>query len=109
MARESGRARRIVSKEKLMSIAAVSSSSIYQELQSFSQQRAADVQQLGKDLTAGNLANAQQDYTTLQTLGQSGPSANGDVFGSRARTGPDRKSTRLNSSHLGISYAVFCL
>src|SRR5258705_1997902 len=28
----------------------------------------------------------------------------------RARTArPDRKSTRLNSSHLGISYAVFCL
>src|SRR5947199_9747736 len=23
--------------------------------------------------------------------------------------GPDRKSTRLNSSHLGMSYAVFCL
>src|SRR5262245_64313867 len=23
--------------------------------------------------------------------------------------GSDRKSTRLNSSHLGISYAVFCL
>src|SRR5436853_1052586 len=29
----------------------------------------------------------------------------------RAERGPpgDRKSTRLNSSHLGISYAVFCL
>src|SRR5262245_63977263 len=31
----------------------------------------------------------------------------------RHRLGPparqDRKSTRLNSSHLGISYAVFCL
>src|SRR5205814_7898144 len=29
----------------------------------------------------------------------------------RARSSPiqDRKSTRLNSSHLGISYAVFCL
>src|SRR5205814_10232901 len=26
-----------------------------------------------------------------------------------ARAFPDRKSTRLNSSHLGISYAVFCL
>src|SRR5947199_5841030 len=26
-----------------------------------------------------------------------------------ARPGQDRKSTRLNSSHLGISYAVFCL
>src|SRR5262245_63118280 len=25
------------------------------------------------------------------------------------RTARDRKSTRLNSSHLGISYAVFCL
>src|SRR5262245_62440769 len=28
---------------------------------------------------------------------------------SRPRTLADRKSTRLNSSHLGISYAVFCL
>src|SRR5262245_63543763 len=27
----------------------------------------------------------------------------------RASSRPDRKSTRLNSSHLGISYAVFCL
>src|SRR5256885_10413546 len=27
----------------------------------------------------------------------------------RALVGPDRKSTRLNSSHLVISYAVFCL
>src|ERR1039458_6245831 len=27
----------------------------------------------------------------------------------RQRLLPDRKSTRLNSSHLGISYAVFCL
>src|SRR5947199_3377900 len=26
-----------------------------------------------------------------------------------AETSADRKSTRLNSSHLGISYAVFCL
>src|SRR5205814_4155030 len=27
----------------------------------------------------------------------------------RGGAGADRKSTRLNSSHLGISYAVFCL
>src|SRR5947199_4830240 len=27
----------------------------------------------------------------------------------RAGNAGDRKSTRLNSSHLGISYAVFCL
>src|SRR5207253_10878609 len=25
------------------------------------------------------------------------------------KTSPDRKSTRLNSSHVAISYAVFCL
>src|SRR3712207_7042020 len=31
-------------------------------------------------------------------------------YGPDARhTGPDRKSTRLNSSHANISYAVFCL
>src|SRR5262245_63907800 len=33
-----------------------------------------------------------------------------DVYGKPASTESiDRKSTRLNSSHLGISYAVFCL
>src|SRR5437868_8385327 len=29
--------------------------------------------------------------------------------GERAPAGIDRKSTRLNSSHVSISYAVFCL
>src|SRR5262245_64420445 len=29
--------------------------------------------------------------------------------GTRRGSETDRKSTRLNSSHLGISYAVFCL
>src|SRR5947199_3553651 len=32
-----------------------------------------------------------------------------DMLRSLAAKGRDRKSTRLNSSHLGISYAVFCL
>src|SRR5205814_7327979 len=32
----------------------------------------------------------------------------GILYWLKAATG-DRKSTRLNSSHLGISYAVFCL
>lgn len=64
-----------------MSTAAVSSSSsIYQELQSFFQQRNSEVAQLGKDLTAGNVATAQQDFATLQSLGQGGPFANGDAF-----------------------------
>src|SRR5699024_11528059 len=32
----------------------------------------------------------------------------GDAFG-LGEERPDRKSTRLNSSHVSISYAVFCL
>src|SRR5947199_2970515 len=32
-----------------------------------------------------------------------------DHITARLREYGDRKSTRLNSSHLGISYAVFCL
>src|SRR3712207_7329274 len=31
------------------------------------------------------------------------------VGGALVETSPDRKSTRLNSSHANISYAVFCL
>src|SRR5437762_5585398 len=38
----------------------------------------------------------------LSALGGAGGSA-------RRRPSPDRKSTRLNSSHRCISYAVFCL
>src|SRR5687768_17903812 len=33
----------------------------------------------------------------------------GDAAGAAGSTSPDRKSTRLNSSHGYISYAVFCL
>src|SRR3712207_8753406 len=41
------------------------------------------------------------------------PELNGKLDGAAQRvpvpTGSDRKSTRLNSSHANISYAVFCL
>src|SRR5258705_8137980 len=44
---------------------------------------------------------------TVDDLGQAGQG--GELaLNLRLRLG-DRKSTRLNSSHLGISYAVFCL
>src|SRR5256885_3641242 len=45
--------------------------------------------------------------TTL--AGLAGTSGTNDGTGSTARFNQDRKSTRLNSSHLVISYAVFCL
>src|SRR5699024_11420457 len=37
------------------------------------------------------------------------PSLSLCLIGSPWHTGKDRKSTRLNSSHVSISYAVFCL
>src|SRR5205814_3835762 len=40
--------------------------------------------------------------------GHDGPAAVRPDLGAPGGRG-DRKSTRLNSSHLGISYAVFCL
>src|SRR3712207_7372296 len=42
-------------------------------------------------------------YVLLASLGRSRHSAEGDEHPE------DRKSTRLNSSHANISYAVFCL
>src|SRR5262245_65306460 len=56
-------------------------------------------------------------YTTLfrsPDFGEAGSRGGGEVEAPAAgfrgqRPQVDRKSTRLNSSHLGISYAVFCL
>ena len=55
-------------------------SSILQQIQAYSQQRASDLAQLAQDLQAGNLTAAQQDYQTLTALGQTGPNANGQVY-----------------------------
>src|SRR5204862_2805881 len=41
--------------------------------------------------------------------GQDARSVHDPAGGRAARRGSDRKSTRLNSSHVEISYAVFCL
>src|ERR1039458_1141792 len=51
-------------------------------------------------------------YTTLfrsRRLGNWSPCTILACSGGLGQTRSDRKSTRLNSSHLGISYAVFCL
>src|SRR3712207_8573063 len=58
------------------------------------------VGQVGRDLV--NLINR---HSTL-AVGMSGE--DGGLF-TAARRSTDRKSTRLNSSHANISYAVFCL
>src|SRR6266511_2638645 len=50
-------------------------------------------------------------YTTLFRSGRvgGGSARPGCRVGGSRSAGPDRKSTRLNSSHVKISYAVFCL
>src|SRR5207302_9768980 len=55
---------------------------------------------------SNGLANSAQSEATKQTTGWTGTSA---ASGSGASAPLDRKSTRLNSSHVKISYAVFCL
>src|SRR5437879_9533535 len=47
--------------------------------------------------------SAKKAYTTGRSL------ARGSRAHSQPKAGTDRKSTRLNSSHRCISYAVFCL
>jgi hypothetical protein len=63
-----------------MSTAAVSTSSLYQQLQTYFQTRQSDLQQLGQDLQNNDLTDAQQEFSAVQTLAQSGPFANGDAF-----------------------------
>lgn len=62
-----------------MSTAALSANLLSQSSSSYFQQRRTDLQQLGQDLESGDLSAAQQDFSNLQSLAQSGP-LNGDAF-----------------------------
>jgi hypothetical protein len=68
------------SEEIPMSTSAVSSTSLNQQFQSYFQTRNSDVQQLGKAISSGNLANAQVAYNNITALGKAGPFANGNSF-----------------------------
>jgi hypothetical protein len=71
--------------EVLMSTSAVSNSSIYQQLQSYFQNRNSDVQQLGQALSSGNLSDAQTAFNNITTLAGGGPFAQGNAFYSQTR------------------------
>src|SRR5690242_20921846 len=60
-------------------------------------QRGVDVEGLAGDLAALGLRKRLERAHVVQAVGQ------------LDEDHPDRKSTRLNSSHMSISYAVFCL
>jgi hypothetical protein len=91
-----------------MSTAAVSSSSLYQQLQTYFQTRQSDLQQLGQDLQNGDLTDAQQEFSAIQTLAESGPFANGDAF-SRTERQQDFNALgqALQSGSLGNAQQAF--
>src|SRR5439155_25697855 len=71
-------------------------------------------------LTHGTMANAmpqalgaKRAFPDRQVISMSGDGGLsmllGDLLTAIQEKIPDRKSTRLNSSHVAISYAVFCL
>src|SRR5262245_66038083 len=62
--------------------------------------------QLPADLRGAGVRGQERRGERRQRAAQV-PRARRDAAGGAERE--DRKSTRLNSSHLGISYAVFCL
>src|SRR3712207_7310535 len=62
--------------------------------------------QAGGDALAAVLAG---DRDAAGRLPCTLPASLGDTLARPAARGSDRKSTRLNSSHANISYAVFCL
>src|SRR5947199_3573884 len=73
----------------------------HQDLHSFPTRRSSD---LARAWASGVLP-----VPCSQRLVLSKQNASSAVCQAPATPSRDRKSTRLNSSHLGISYAVFCL
>src|SRR5471030_3475362 len=69
--------------------------------------------QSGACVAAGRLGGPDLDYISMSEMAQSlemiHAAAPNTLLLADGDYGLDRKSTRLNSSHLGISYAVFCL
>src|SRR5205807_10620835 len=102
------------------------SSSSHQVLHPFPTRRSSDLVVVGTtvriDATAGGVTRSQflnlapdpnappllSSVTLAAASVVGGNSVSGTVFLSSPAPAGDRKSTRLNSSHLVISYAVFC-
>src|SRR3712207_7740595 len=66
------------------------------------------VNQTGGTITAADNVFVGRDGNGTWNMGGGTVTANSTVIANVAGT-TDRKSTRLNSSHANISYAVFCL
>src|SRR5947209_20347881 len=79
------------------------SSRAYRALHSFPTRRSSDLQPRHPGRSAADVEHRERRLLG-KIVAQMRPGAGGEEDGV-----PDRKSTRLNSSHANISYAVFCL
>ena len=91
-----------------MSTQAITSLSLFQEIQSYYQNRNTDLQQLGNALKSGDLNAAQQAYDALVALGKQGPFSNGDPFSKSDReTAFQNIGTALQTGDLASAQAAF--
>src|SRR5437899_4007986 len=75
------------------------------ELEAQARAAAATIDSLRSQVSATQATSAATQGSTTSSVAN----AQARLESARSQTPIDRKSTRLNSSHLGISYAVFCL
>jgi hypothetical protein len=91
-----------------MSTAAVSSSSLYDQVQSYFQARDKDLKQLGQDIANGDTTDAQQEFQSIQNLAQNGPFANGNAFAvSQRQQDFDAIGQALQSGNLSGAQQAF--
>src|SRR5690606_39771357 len=83
-------------------------SAAHLELHSFPTRRSSDLDEQSRAVEREALSPIVGQYRALQKRGVFRKDIRAEVLMSLRNT-PDRKSTRLNSSHVKISYAVFCL
>jgi hypothetical protein len=89
-------------------VSAAISSGVSNGLESYFQQRNSDMKQLGKDLASGDTTDAEQEFQAMQTLGQSGPFASGDMFSNSTREADfNAIGTALQSGNLSAAQQAF--
>src|SRR5947207_9388051 len=84
-------------------------SAYHRDLHSFPTRRSSDLVSALGGLAVYRGRLAQQRLVRSYVASGMRLADEGDLFGSLIGEAQDRKSTRLNSSHTVISYAVFCL
>ncbi len=91
-----------------MSTSAISSASLYQQIQQYYQARRSDLKQLGEALQSGDLAGAKAAFNAIVALGKNGPFAGGDPFKINQREGDfNALEQALQSGNLADAQAAF--